>query len=135
MIAETENSHQTLFKEELLLNTSIFTLHTFWKIFLRAKMGFHEHFMFFFFLPVNQFQALSCINSEITDGNKRKIVYWFWSKTECDITPSNNISTRGLEKVSGAFETAVTWRKSNKAVLLVMFSDELVLVSTSFVLG
>jgi len=47
MIAKTESCHQLLFEGELLLCMFSFILHTFWKIFPRAKMIFHEHFMFF----------------------------------------------------------------------------------------
>lgn len=49
------------------------------------------------------------------------------------ITSYNNISKRGYEKVCGAFDTAVTQKKSKKAELLVMFSDKLMLTSDSFV--
>lgn len=57
------------------------------------------------------FYAMWDISSEITgvtETNKKKNIYWFWSKTEYDTNPSNNISLRGLEKAFGVFETAVT---------------------------
>lgn len=49
------------------------------------------------------------------------------------ITPYNNTSKGGHEKVCGTFDTAVTQKKSNKAELIVMFSDKLMLTSNIFV--
>lgn len=49
------------------------------------------------------------------------------------ITPYNNTSKGGHEKVCGAFDTAVTQKKSNKAELIVMFSDKLMLTSNIFI--